>query len=221
MEITWFGHSCFRLVERGMASVVTDPYDDSLGYPSLRLKADIVTVSHSAPGHSNTEAVKGETRALRGPGEYEIGGVFITGIPTVKTQAESAKKKKSAPETKSNTVFVFDYDGLTVCHLGDLDHVPSQAQIEALGAVNVALVPVGGGGGLNAAQAAEVVSLLEPSIVVPMHYRTDSGSPQLDPVSKFLKEMGLGATKAEPGLKVTRASLPEETHVILLESKTA
>jgi len=59
MEITWFGHSCFRLVERGMASVVTDPYDESLGYPALRLKADIVTVSHQAPGHSNVEAVKG------------------------------------------------------------------------------------------------------------------------------------------------------------------
>jgi L-ascorbate metabolism protein UlaG (beta-lactamase superfamily) len=221
MEITWFGHSCFRLVERGMASVVTDPYDESLGYPALRLKADIVTISHLAPGHSNIEAVKGETRALRGPGEYEIGGVFITGIPTVMTQSESAKKKKPAVDTKSNTVFVFDYDGLTVCHLGDLDHVPTQAQIEALGAVNVALVPVGGGGGLNAAQAAEVVSLLEPSIVVPMHYRTDGGSHDLEPVSKFLKEMGLGATKPEPGLKVTRTSLPEETHVMLLECKTS
>ena len=221
MEITWYGHSCFRLVERGMASVVTDPYDESLGYPALRLKADIVTVSHAAPGHSNTDAVKGESRALTGPGEYEIGGVFITGIPTAKAQAEAGKKKKPAADAKSNTVFVFDYDGLTVCHLGDLDHVPSQAQIEALGEVNVALVPVGGGGGLNAAQAAEVISLIEPAIVVPMHYRTETGSRDLEPVSKFLKEMGLGATKPEPGLKVTRSGLPEETHVVLLECKTA
>ena len=221
MEITWFGHSCFRLVERGMASVVTDPYDESQGYPALKLKADIVTVSHSAPGHSNVEAVKGDRRALTGPGEYEIGGVFITGIPTVKASAEAAKKKKPGSEGRPNTVFVFDYDGLTVCHLGDLDHVPSQAQIEALGAVNVALVPVGGGGGLNAAQAAEVISLLEPSIVVPMHYRTDSGSRDLEPVSKFLKEMGLGATTPEAALKETQSSLPEETHVVLLECKTA
>ncbi len=221
MEITWFGHSCFRLVERGMASVVTDPYDDSLGYPALRLKADIVTVSHTAPGHSNLEAVKGDVRALQGPGEYEIGGVFITGIQTAKSESESAKKKKPSSEAKSNTIFLFDYDGLTVCHLGDLDHVPSQAQIEALGAVNVALVPVGGGGGLNAAQAAEVISLIEPAIVVPMHYRTDSGSLDLEPVSKFLKEMGLGVTAPQPGLKITRGGLPEETHVVLLECKTA
>jgi L-ascorbate metabolism protein UlaG (beta-lactamase superfamily) len=221
MEITWFGHSCFRLVERGVASVITDPYDESLGYPALKLKADVVTVSHDAPGHGNTEAIKGETRALTGPGEYEIGGVFITGIPMAKTSVDPAKKKKAGADSKTNTVFVFDYDGLTVCHLGDLDHVPTQAQIEALGAVNVALVPVGGGGGLNAAQAAEVISLLEPSIVVPMHYRTDSGSLSLDPVSKFLKEMGLGASAPESSLKVTRAGLPEETHVVLLEVKTA
>ncbi len=220
MEITWFGHSCFRLTERGLAAVVTDPYDESLGYPTLRLKADIVTVSHDAPGHSNVDAVKGDLRALTGPGEYEIGGVFITGIPTLNPSAERVKKKGGV-DVMTNTVYVFDYDGLTVAHLGDLDHVPTQSQIEALGAVHVALVPVGGGGGLNAAQAAEVVSLLEPSLVVPMHYRTDVGSSALDPVDKFLKEMGLGAINPEAGLKVTKSSLPDETHVVLLECKTA
>ncbi len=216
MEITWFGHSCFRLMERGMAAVVTDPYDDSLGYPPLRLKADIVTVSHAAPGHANLDAVKGDPRAITGPGEYEIGGVFITGVPT----GRDGDKKKAADSAR-NTVFLFDYDGFTVCHLGDLDHVPTQAQIEALGSVDIALVPVGGGGGLNAAQAAEVISLLEPGIVVPMHYRTDGGSRNLEPVSKFLKEMGLGAVKPEPLLKLSKSGVPEETRVVVLEAKTA
>jgi L-ascorbate metabolism protein UlaG (beta-lactamase superfamily) len=206
-------------MERGLASVVTDPYDDSLGYPALRLKADIVTVSHPAPGHANLEAVKGEKRALTGPGEYEIGGVFITGIPTGRSDGD--KKKAKASEPKTNTVYVFDYEGFTVCHLGDLDHVPTQSQIEALGAVDVALVPVGGGGGLNAAQAAEVISLIEPSLVVPMHYRTNHGSSSLDPVSKFLKEMGLSAVQPEPLLKLSKSSLPDETRVVLLEAKSA
>jgi hypothetical protein len=94
MEITWFGHSCFRLTERGLAAVVTDPYDESLGYPSLKLKADIVTVSHDAPGHSHLDAVKGDSRALTGPGEYEIGGVFITASRS--TQRERARKKRAA-----------------------------------------------------------------------------------------------------------------------------
>ncbi len=217
MEITWHGHSCFRIIERGMAAVVTDPYDDSIGYPALRLKADIVTVSHAAPGHNNLDAVKGVQKTITGPGEYEIGGVFITGIATSRSNGE----KKKGDESRRNTLYLFDFDGLTVCHLGDLDHVPTQSQIEALGAVHVALVPVGGGGGLNAAQAAEVISLLEPSLVIPMHYRTPAASLKLDPVSKFLKEMGLSSAKEEASLKVTRSSLPGETHVVLLDYKAA
>jgi L-ascorbate metabolism protein UlaG (beta-lactamase superfamily) len=205
------------MIERGMASIVTDPYDDSIGYPALKLKADIVTVSHDAPGHNNLDAVKGDKRAVTGPGEYEIGGLFITGIST--THANGDRKKKSE-EAKRNTLYLCDFDGLTVCHLGDLDHVPTQAQIEALGSVDVALVPVGGGGGLNAAQAAEVISLLEPSIVIPMHYKTSATTLKLDSVSKFLKEMGLGAAKEEASLKLTKSSLPEETHVVLLDYKS-
>lgn len=213
MEIVWHGHSCFRMIERGMASVVTDPYDDSIGYSALKLKADIVTVSHDAPGHNNLDAVKGgEVHPITGPGEYEIGGVFITGLST-----DTDKKRKA--DGKRNTLYLFDFDGLTVAHLGDLDHVPSQAQIEALGSVDVALVPVGGGGGLNAAQAAEVVSLLEPSVVIPMHYKTDETALKLDPVGKFLKEMGLGTLKPEASIKLTKSSLPGETKVVLLDYK--
>jgi len=223
MELTWYGHSCFRIIERGMAAVVTDPFDDSLGYPSLRLKADIVTVSHDAPGHNNLEGVKGEKRAITGPGEYEIGGVFITGIATGQGNGseKSDKKRKADEEGRRNTLYLFDFDGLTVCHLGDLDHVPTQAQIEALGSVNVALVPVGGGGGLNASQAAEVISLIEPGIVIPMHYKTSAAASKLDPVGKFLKEMGLGTLKPEASLKLTKSDLPDETHVVLLEFKSA
>ncbi len=220
MELTWYGHSCFRMMERGLAAVVTDPYDESIGYPALRLKADIVTVSHDAPGHNYLDAVKGDKQAITGPGEYEIGGVFVTGLPTTKP---GARKKGDDAAAKRNTLYVFDFDGLTVCHLGDIDHVPTQAQIEDLGGVDVALVPVGGGGGLNAAQAAEVVSLLEPSIVIPMHYKTEATAAalKLDPVSKFLKEMGLAAPKPEPSLKITKSGLPNDTHVALLDYKTA
>lgn len=213
MEIVWYGHSCFRMIERGLAAVVTDPFDDSIGYGPLKLKADIVTVSHDAPGHSYHEAVKGDRRVITGPGEFEIGGVFVTGIAT------DGDKRRRGPEARRNTLYLFDFDGLTVCHLGDLDHVPTQTQIEALGAVDVALMPVGGGGGLNAAQAAEVVSLLEPSVVIPMHYKTESVTLKLDPVGKFLKEMGLGVLKPEASIKLSKSSLPDETRVILLDYK--
>src|SRR5512138_3185696 len=142
MEITWYGHSCFRLTERNYATVVTDPYDSkSIGYDSLKLRSDIVTVSHDAPGHNNTDAVKGTSHVIDGAGEFEIGGVFITGV---QTDGGSGKKKKDKEKGAQNTVFVFDYDGITVAQLGDLKEVPTQAEIEALGTINVALVPVGG-----------------------------------------------------------------------------
>ncbi|MBN1149160.1 MAG: MBL fold metallo-hydrolase [Anaerolineales bacterium] len=210
MEITWYGLSCFRLMERGLANVVTDPFDHTVvGYSALKLRADIVTVSHDAPGHNYVSAVKGKRHVITGPGEYEIGGVFITGVQT------DGYSKRSANEPL-NTLYVFDFDGVTVAHLGDLRRVPSQTEIEALGDVHVALVPVGGGGGLTAAKAVEVVSLLEPGIVIPMHYSTRGGNLKLAPVSKFLKEMGAGDVKAQPLLKISSSSLPSETHVVVL-----
>jgi len=210
MEIVWYGHSCFRLAERNMATVVTDPYDhNTAGYESLKLKADIVTVSHEALGHNNVSAVKGKTRVITGPGEYEIGGVFITGVQT------NGHSKRTDEEPR-NTLYVFDYDGITVAHLGDLRRVPTQMEIEALGTVNIALVPVGGGGGLSAAKAAEVVSVIEPGIVIPMHYGTPDSLIKLAPLNKFLKEMGLGAVDALDSLKISRGSVPEETRVVVL-----
>jgi L-ascorbate metabolism protein UlaG (beta-lactamase superfamily) len=216
MEITWYGHSCFRLTERNYATVVTDPFDNkSIGYDSLRLKSDIVTVSHAAPGHNNTDAVKGVSHVIDGPGEFEIGGVFITGVQS--DSGSSGKKKKNTDSTPRNTIYVFDYDGITVAHLGDLNVTPTQSEIESLGTVNVVLVPVGGGGGLNAAKAAEVISLIEPSLVIPMHYSTPATTVSLDTLNKFIKEMGLSQPDAQPSLKVSRSSLPNETHVVVLD----
>jgi len=214
MEITWYGHSCFRLTERSYATVVTDPYDNkAIGYDALKLKADIVTVSHEAPGHNNADAVKGTTHVIDGAGEFEIGGVFITGVTT----DGAGGKKKDKDASARNTVYVFDYDGITVAHLGDLQQVPTQSEIESLGTINVALVPVGGGGGLNAAKAAEVISLIEPNIVIPMHYATPDAKVSLDSLNKFVKEMGLSKPETQPSLKVTRSNLPDETRVVVLE----
>jgi L-ascorbate metabolism protein UlaG (beta-lactamase superfamily) len=211
MDITWYGHSCFRLAERGMATVVCDPFDSQIvGYEALKLRADIVTSSHDAPGHNYLSAVKGYSHAITGPGEFEIGSVFITGV-----QMDGQGKK--AEEKPRNTLYVFDYMGITVAHLGDLRSVPPQNEIEALGTVHIVLVPVGGGSGLNAAKAAEIVSLLEPNIVIPMHFNTPALKVPLDRLDKFLKEMGLHEAETLPSLKVTKTSLPEETKLVVLD----
>jgi len=215
MEITWYGHSCFRLTERNYATVVTDPYDNKvIGYDALKLRSDIVTVSHDAPGHNNTDAVKGMSHVIDGPGEFEIGSVFITGV---QSDSATSGRKKNKDGSLRNTVYVFDYDGITVAHLGDLKQTLTQSEIESLGTVNVILVPVGGGGGLNAAKAAEVISMIEPNLVIPMHYSTPATKLSLDSLNKFIKEMGLSKADTQPSLKVTRSSLPNETHVVVLD----
>jgi L-ascorbate metabolism protein UlaG (beta-lactamase superfamily) len=212
MEIFWYGHSCFRITERNLATVVTDPYDHrAVGYNALKLKADIVTVSHTAPGHDFLNGVKGDPYAITGPGEFEVGGVFITGIQT------NGHTKKVADEPR-NTLYLIEYSGVNVLHLGAIDRVPTQTEVEDLGPVHVALVPIGGGTGLTSAKAAEVVSLLEPNIVIPMHYATPESAIILDPLGKFLKEMGLSDITPLPSYKVTSVnSLPEETQVVVLE----
>jgi L-ascorbate metabolism protein UlaG (beta-lactamase superfamily) len=212
MEITWYGHSCFRLTERGLASVVTDPYDHQvIGYQPLSLRGNIVSISHDSPGHNFISAVKSKARVIKGPGEFEIGGVFVTAVQTNDDKRDKSEKK--------NILCVFDYSGVTVAHLGDIRRVPHQAQIEALGTVDIALVPVGSGNGLNAAKAAEVVSLLEPGIVIPMHYSTPNCKIKLDSLDKFLKEMGLTNIEPISSLKVTKSAIPSETKVVVLDFK--
>jgi len=210
MEIIWYGHSCFRLRDKNI-TVITDPYAKTIGLTLPKMRADVVTVSHDEPAHNCVENVKGEPIVLDGPGEYEIKGVFITGI------ASGDGKKQAAGQ--ENTIFVFEMEDLNVCHLGDIAHIPAQEQIESLGDVHVLLIPVGGANSLTASQAAEVISLLEPRIVVPMHYSIPELAIKLDPVSKLFKEMGLKEPPPQESLKVTAGALPEETQVVLLEYK--
>jgi L-ascorbate metabolism protein UlaG (beta-lactamase superfamily) len=203
------------MTERSFATVVTDPYDHrEIGYEPLKLKGDIVTISHNTPGHNFASAVKGDPYLIDGPGEFEIGGIFVTGIQT------NGHSKKDPNEIR-NTLYLFDFNGINVVHLGDLNRVPTQTEVEDFGPVHIALVPVGGGGSLTAIKATEVISLLEPNIVIPMHYATPATGNttlKLDPLSKFLKEMGLGAPEVQPSLKIPNtSSLPEETKVVVLD----
>jgi L-ascorbate metabolism protein UlaG (beta-lactamase superfamily) len=212
MEITWFGQTCFRLSERGLATVVTDPYSPEIGLTLPRSRAHIVTVSYDDPQCRYTSGVRGPFKLLDGPGEYEIGTVFITGIPTY------ADGKRGAARGL-NTVFTFSFDSLTVCHLGRLGHVPTQSQVEDLGTVDILLVPVGGMGSLSPAQASEVISLFEPSFVIPMYYKIPGLQVKLGTLSRFLKEMGLEKVDSQEAFKVSRSSLSEETQVIVLEPR--
>jgi L-ascorbate metabolism protein UlaG (beta-lactamase superfamily) len=167
-------------------------------------------VSHNAPHHNNTKAAKG-AYIVDGPGEYEINGVFVTGVHIAPA--------KDAKEAGRNNVFVIYLDDIAICHLGDLSHVPTQKQVEDMGNIDVLLVPVGGQNALKAAQAAEVISLIEPYTVIPMHYKLPNITVKLDPVKNFLTEVGITKTETVESLKLTKSSLPDETQVVVLDPK--
>jgi L-ascorbate metabolism protein UlaG (beta-lactamase superfamily) len=216
MEITWHGLGCFSLSERGYPTIVTDPFDPSeTGLLLPRAAVDVVTWSAlledpqeaSWPG-LRAPVPPGKIHTLASPGEYEIGGAFITAIASLGAGQDVAAQ---------NIVYTVNCGGIVVGHLGRMVNTPSQALVEAIGRVNVLLVPVGLSGGLTMAMASETVRLVEPDIVVPMQYRTPDPLVERDGVEGFLKEMGVTQPVVMPSLKVTAGAEPEETQIVLLE----
>ena len=215
MEITWYGLSCFRIRE-GNATVICDPYDKVGGLTLPKTRADIVTISHEQPGHNSVGRVSGEPKIFRGPGEYEVNSIFVTGATTYH------RKQANVPPER-NVIFFFEFGDITVGHLGDLGEVPTQAQVEELnlGDVDILLIPVGGGSTLDPTRAVEVIGIFEPKLVIPMHYRQPSLTgelAQLESVEKFLKEFGSSTMNPQDILKISKSGLPEETQVLLLKA---
>ena len=209
MEITWYGLSCFRFKSRQL-TVVTDPYSPEVGLTLPNLRARVVTISHDAPGHNYLKGVKGVEHVFDGPGEYEVNGVFITGVATYHRGKPGQRER--------NTAFLFEFADISIGHLGDLGSMLTSKQIEAMNSPDVLIVPVGGGDTLDAAQAVEVITELEPRIVIPMHYALPGLQFELDSLEKFLKEMGVESVESAPALKLRKSDLTgEETRVVLLE----
>ncbi|MHB1356976.1 MAG: MBL fold metallo-hydrolase [Anaerolineae bacterium] len=215
MEITWYGQSCFRLRSKGLA-VVTDPYNPEIGLKLPRLAATIVTISHDHNDHNYVSAVKSGAFVISGPGEYEIQGIFVLGIASFHDAQDGRERGR-------NTAYRIEFEDLSICHLGDLGHLPNQEQVELLTGADILLVPVGGHSTLNAALAAEVVNLLEPAIVIPMHYQVPGLLATLDSPKRFLNELSVEQPEMLETLTVSRTELganaEDAMRVILLEPK--
>ena len=208
MDITWLGHSCFR-IRGNQAVIITDPFPPDLGYTLGKQTADIVTISHPHPGHSYDMGITDQHRLVKSPGEYEISDVLILGITTYHDAVKGGSKGK-------NTAFLTEVDGVNICHLGDIGHVLTDDQIEELGNIDVLMVPVGGVSTINASMAAQTVRKVEPKVVIPMHYKTPKTSRDLEPVENFLKEMGQSQVEPKPKFTVSRTSLPLTLQVVVL-----
>jgi L-ascorbate metabolism protein UlaG (beta-lactamase superfamily) len=209
MEITYLGHSCFKIKGR-QATVITDPYSPDTGYNLGKPAANIVTISHAHPGHNYVQGVGGPPRVIERPGEYEVGGVLIIGVGTYHDNEKGSRRGK-------NTVYVIEMEELSICHLGDLGHPLSDSQLEEIGKVDILMVPVGGVSTIGAASAAALVRQMDPRIVLPMHYRTSLFKVELEPLEGFLREIGAHEPATQPKLNVTKNNLPFIMQVITLD----
>ncbi|MBQ9145138.1 MAG: MBL fold metallo-hydrolase [Clostridia bacterium] len=179
MHIRWLGHASFLLTESTGTAVVTDPYADSVGFQMPAVSAHAVTVSHSHSDHNNVSAVSGSPVVYSTVGSFEVDGVHISAFRTYHDQQKGALRG-------DNLVFTYRLDGVDVCHLGDIGQ-PCNARIcDAVGNVDVLLVPVGGKYTIDAELAKDYVDKLMPSIVIPMHYKTEDSAIDIEEVDEFL-----------------------------------
>ena len=211
VDISWLGYSCFEITGK-RTKIITDPYSEEIGLKLPPLEADIVTISHPHPGHSNSQVIGGNPRVINRPGEYEINGIFITGLDSFHDNSGGKIRGK-------NIIYIIEIDGLTICHLGDLGHILSDQQIEDMGGIDILLIPVGDANSLDAVTAAQVIRQLEPKIVIPMHYMTPGLNKELDGIDRFLKEIGNGKIEPRPKLRISEKGLSESTETILLERR--
>lgn len=208
-EFRWYGHNCFRIRAKE-ATVLTDPVGKNTGYSLPKQTADIVTISHDHPGHNNLAAVKPEYQVINGPGEYELHDIFVTGIRTY-------HDGDSGAQHGYNTVYLIEVEGMIICHLGDLGHPIQPDQTEAMAQCDILLVPAGGGPIISAAQAADVVALLEPKIVIPMQFATSAGDKSREPLTTFINALGAGSPDPVDKLVIKRSELTDVMRVVILK----
>ena len=221
MEITYLGHSCFKLKNKEGMTIIMDPFkSEMVGLPFAKEVADIVTISHSHDDHNALENITGpvtrqDTFVIDKEGEYEIGGVEIAATKMYHDKVEGAERGK-------NLIMNVRMDGLNVLHLGDLGHKLSEAQIEKIGSVDVLMVGVGGVTALETNEVMDLIKDIQPSYVIPMHYRvagmTEAWA-EKHTLEEFLdKNKFLVAGEALHKIKVDEGSLPDDTQVLIMNA---
>lgn len=188
---------------------MTDPVGKNTGYAMTRQTADIVTMSHDHPGHTNLNSIKPEFKVIQGPGEYEMNEVFVTGIRTY-------HDSKKGAERGYNTAYVIELEGMRFAHLGDLGHTLTEAQAEEFNNVDVLMVPVGGGTTITAELAADLVSRLGPKAVIPMQYQTAVGDSDLASADAFTKLLGIAVPEPVEKLVLKSSDLTDTTQIFML-----
>ena len=215
MKIQWYGHASFLITSDDGTKIITDPYepgayDGGIAYKPIDDAADIVTVSHDHADHNYVQGIKGNPVVVKGPGTHEAKGISFKGIATYHDPSEGKERGE-------NTMFVFTVDGVTLCHAGDLGHILSPEQVKELGALDVLLLPIGGVFTLDSNEATEVMDLVKPKILVPMHFKTPGCGFPIADVEEFLK--GKSSVERIEGseFSVSKEQLPDATRIVVLK----
>lgn len=219
MEITYLGHSCFKLKNKSGLVLYIDPFkSDYVGETLAKDVADVLLISHNHDDHNAAEVITGPINrdkvfVIDKEGEYEIAGVLITALKTY-------HDKTNGEERGKNLIFSIIMDGMNTVHLGDLGHNLSASQVDRLGSVDVLMTPVGGSISLAPEQVHDVVKEISPSYLIPMHYKTDQTKGELstlEPLSKFLEKNKYPVTaESVHKIKLDQSSLPDDTQVLLM-----
>jgi L-ascorbate metabolism protein UlaG (beta-lactamase superfamily) len=216
MNINWLGQSCFQIVssqdKNSPVNIVIDPFDESLGLKLPRkLSADILLVTHDHFDHNNIKKVEGSPFVITGPGEYDVKGIYIRGIPAFHDNSKGADKG-------ANTIYTIEGEGLKLCHLGDLGQKElTSEQLEKIGDVDILMTPIGGGGKtIEATEAVKIISQIEPKITIPMHYHIPGLKVKLDGVDKFLKSLGVKSLEPLPKFSIKKKDIIEEEAKIVI-----
>jgi len=215
MEITYIGHSSFKIKGKDV-SLVIDPYDPKIGYKYPKQECDILLITHYHFDHDYIQGATNYKILIDKPGEYEVSGVFINGIQTFHDNTQGS-------ERGNNTIYLISIDGINILHLGDLGHELSKDQMERISQVDVLMIPVGGKYTIDSEVASKVISSIEPSFVIPMHYQTQESTTiqGLDTIQSFFNEMGIKESlNYEDKLKLTnKIDIPQETTIVALNPK--
>lgn len=217
IDIWFYGQACFKVKGKDV-SLIFDPYDPEFtGLTLPKLEADIVCISHDHRDHNFATAVRPIKEVtpfiISGPGEYEKSGVNLVGVTSFHDIQQGAVRGK-------NTIYRVTIDGINITHLGDLgQHKLAQEQVEKLSICDVLLIPVGGVYTINAKDAPEIISQLEPKIIIPMHYKLEGLKFDLKPVESFLVAMGKEKLEPISKLSISRERVPEEPEVVILEKQ--
>jgi len=218
MKIIWYGQSLFEIITKSKQNeevkIVIDPFNESLGFKIPKLKADILIVTHNHRDHSNIKAVSGNPFLVQGPGEYEVKGVYIKGIPAFHDSSLGKERGRI-------TVFTIETEEIKICHLSDFGQKElTEKQLELIGEVNILLIPIGGIYTINAQESSRIINQIEPQIVIPMHYKISKLKIKLEELGKFLKVMGIENPEYLNKLSIKSKDLSEEkTKVIILKAQ--